>query len=345
MYFIEARNVNGAYAELVRTIRREGVLGGSRAGEVLALPAPVMLVTHRPQERVLLDERRDANPFLNLFEGLFHLAGRRDYMWIDRFRRNFSADYAEADGVGHGSYGWRWRHHFGFDQLDVIVEKLKKDPNDRRVVLQMWDPTGGEEEFQPGKMVPRVGGHDLTGSFADHPCNTSIFPRIVDGCLDLTVCCRSNDAIWGATGANAVQFSMLLEYLAGRIGVGVGKLYQLANNMHAYVSRMGKYGEPRFVKHNPDIYDDWDLHPTDIGDHWDHWDEDLRLFMEYVEDSTRPSSYTPVNFWFVDVALAMWRTHELFAFGDKKGALGNCSYIAAPDWRLACENWIKRRMK
>jgi hypothetical protein len=336
MYIIEARNVNGAYAELVRTIRREGVLGGSRAGEVLALPAPVMLVTHRPQERVLLDERRDANPFFHLFESLFLLAGRDDYTWLDRFVRNFSFSFGEADGHGHGSYGFRWRRHFGFDQLNIVVGKLKKDPNDRRVVISMWDPT----------VFAHNGADDLRVEARDIPCNTHIYPRIVGGCLDLTVCCRSNDAIWGATGANAVQFSMLLEYLAGRIGVGVGKLYQLANNCHAYTSRMSKYGEPQGRPYWPDAYDDPEpLATVPIGTDWEAWDDDLRWFMEKADSGEREPGRACKNHWFNDVASAMWLTHEAFRQGDKPGALVFAGLIDAPDWRLACENWIKRRMK
>jgi thymidylate synthase len=53
--------------------------------------------------------------------------------------------------------------------------------------------------------------------------------------LDLTVLCRSNDVVWGAYGANAVHFSVLQEYLAGRIGVDVGVMYQFSNNYHGYV--------------------------------------------------------------------------------------------------------------
>lgn len=345
MYLIEARNVNRVYAELVRLVRRGGVEQPSRAGQVLALPAPVMLVTHRPTERVLLDERRDANPFFHLFESLFLLAGRDDYTWLDRFVRNFSSSFGEADGRGHGSYGQRWRSHFGFDQLDVVVEKLRADPCDRRVVISMWDPSAydafeyqGEGDYQ----TVRDAADDLRGSFADHPCNTHIYPRIVNNTLDLTVCCRSNDAIWGAAGANAVQFSMLLEYLAGRVGVGVGRLYQLANNCHAYTARLDRYGEPEMFKYGPDPYHD--LSPTSIGTDWDHWDEDLRMFMEWTDNEDLTRLPVQTNLWFHQVVHNMWLAHGQFV-KDKTKMPVAVSAIAAPDWRLSCEQWIKRRMK
>lgn len=337
MYVIEGRNVNGVYAELVRLVRREGVKGESRGGDVLVLPAPVMLGTHRPQERVLLDVGRDANPFFHLFESLFLLAGRDDYTWLDRFVRNFSSSFAEKDGHGHGSYGRRWRSHFGFDQLDEVVRKLRADQNDRRVVISMWDPTtmvysyGGSDD---------KGANDLLAEARDVPCNTHIYPRIVNGALDLTVCCRSNDAIWGATGANAVQFSILLEYLSGRIGVQTGKLYQLANNMHAYTARLGRYGSPAMTKFSADPYEG--LNPTPIGVDWEHWDEDLRRFMEFTEGQ---ELFDYSNTWWWEVVHPMWDAHKLFSEGKKDFALDAVKTVAAPDWRQACEAWIRRRMK
>lgn len=339
MYVIEGRNVNDNYPALMKLIRAEGEEGPSRAGGVKALPSPVMLVTHRPMERVLFDEKREANPFFHLFEALFLLAGRDDYTFLDRFVHNFSSRFAETGGRGHGSYGIRWRSHFGFDQLDTIVEKLRADPYDRRVVLSMWDAS---RHTTPYPDDPE-GADDLRVSAQDVPCNTHIYPRVVGGRLDLTVCCRSNDAIWGATGANVVQFSMLQEYLAGRVGVGVGRLYQLANNMHAYTDRLDRYGVPETDRWGENIYDRFDVLPTPIGENWASWDLDLRMFMDWTENPDR--AMWPENTWFATVAAQMWAVHKLYSDGHKEDALNHCQSITADDWRIACQAWIRRRMK
>lgn len=52
--------------------------------------------------------------------------------------------------------------------------------------------------------------------------------------LDITVTNRSNDLIWGALGANYVTFSVLLEYMAARLGWGVGRYHHFSNNLHVY---------------------------------------------------------------------------------------------------------------
>ena len=111
----------------------------------------------------------------------------------------------EQDGLMWNHAG---DHATVFDQLQTCVHLLRENPGDRRVVISIWDPS-----------------RDLAEDVKDVPCNTHMYPRIREekGCpvLELTVCCRSNDIIWGATGANAVHFSFVQEWMAAQIGVGV----------------------------------------------------------------------------------------------------------------------------
>lgn len=38
------------------------------------------------------------------------------------------------------AYGYRWRNHFGRDQIRLAIEALREDPTDRRVLVSAWDP-------------------------------------------------------------------------------------------------------------------------------------------------------------------------------------------------------------
>lgn len=343
MHIITGRNVNEIYHKSINLVRTKGVLQPSRAGDVLAVPEPVVLETLRPMERVLLDPKRDANPFFHMMEALWMLAGRRDVTFLDRFVRDFSQRFGEEDGDGWGAYGHRWRKHFDnpylytspLDQLNVIIHKLKKDPLDRRVVIAMWDPSS-----------------DLTTEANDLPCNTHIYPRIVNGALDLMICCRSNDTIWGAAGANAVHFSFLLEYLAGRIGVGVGTLRQMTTNLHGYTATLAKVGEPStfdpYVQYTfPSTPQQSLLSTLPIGTDWEHWDEDLLYFLSIVEKHDwDPDKYKFRNEWFTRTAVPMWYSHAYWRLGHPKSAyLTIANQIEAPDWRLAAQQWLERRTK
>lgn len=355
MKVIWARGVNDAYVQGLALLRAEGIREDSRAGPVLVMPCPVTTVYERPTERVLLDPRRDANPFFHVFEACHMLAGRNDARWLDKFVRDFSSRFAEDDGNQHGAYGFRWRQHFDVeggghpalpDQLSEAVRLLRSNPSDRRVVLTMWDPVA-----------------DLGISKRDVPCNTHAYLRIRnpdergfedfgDGnivdydlrALDLTVCCRSNDAIWGAYGANAVHFSMLQEYLAGRIGVRVGRYYQCSNNFHVYEDVLAKVGEPTPLG-------DY-LGTAPIGQDWSCWDEDLVRFMAWTESEEpdqQPQEY-PRNPWFHGTAEPLFVAHHLWKRGAREHALEIVSDSAvwpsmAPDWRAAAVAWLERRMK
>lgn len=327
MLVIHSRNVNMNYLKSVAIIQSDGEIQESRAGKVLVMPHPVMTVTDMPQERVLLCPNRDANPFFHFFECLWMMSGSNDGRWLDKFVRDFSARFGDDAGIIHGAYGQRWRHWPGsvfstFCQLNTVVDLLRKNPLDRRVVISMWDPNA-----------------DLDESHRDVPCNTHMYPRIREEygvpVLDLTVCCRSNDIIWGATGANAVHFSFVQEWLAGKIGVAVGKLYQLSNNWHAYLSVLGSVGSPDIT----DPYERGMMAPYPIMEDPDTWDDDLDRFI--AEGDPVGRNYSNPFFW--DVAVPMWEAHSLWRQGRKSEALAEVTRVAASDWRLAAERWMERR--
>src|ERR1044072_3080995 len=268
MYLINAVNVNDAYLKGLELLHRVGEESDSRAGRVLVAPMPVVTSYLNPTQRVLFDKSRDANPFFHLMESLWMLAGQNDARWLDQFVGDFSARFGEKDGIQHGAYGYRWRHAFGFDQLTEVIKKLKANPSDRQAVIQMWDCSDYD---------------DLMGDWKDRPCNTHIYLRMrrgdVSWFLDITVCCRSNDVIWGAYGANAVHFSVLQEDLAKRIGDDghVGNYYQLSNNFHEYVDVLSKMhpSPSSMFKYLPD-----GRGSTPIVTNPQHFDSDVLAFVK-----------------------------------------------------------------
>src|SRR5690606_24922772 len=199
---IEARNVNDAWPQAIDYILSNGTRRQSRNGDVISVDVPVATVYQKPMERVLFDPVRDANPLFHLNEALWMLAGSDNAYWLDQFVGDFSKRFSEEGGRMHGAYGKRWRSWFysvtkgtSIDQLEEAIRLLDNDPYDRQVVISMWDA-----EADLG--VPGL---------KDRPCNTHIYLRadryapsdngIIDGAphyvhhLDMTVCCRSNDAV------------------------------------------------------------------------------------------------------------------------------------------------------
>lgn len=343
MHVIEARNVDEALYKGANYLAHHGRKETSRAGDVWVAPGPVTTVFTNPMDRVLFNPVRDANPFFHLFEALFYLAGRNDIKWLDQFISDFSARFAQPDGTLHGSYGYRWRHHFDMegggspflpDQLDTVVHLLMTNFQDRQAVLTMWDP------------VADLGYAGLK----DRPCNTHIYlrVRVIEGpplavptrrsVLDITVCCRSNDIIWGAYGANVVQFSILQEYLAARIGVGVGQYYQVSNNYHAYDATLK---DEYWQKEQPaDRY--LVANPTPIVTEPEAFDHDLEVFLQYPGDEQRKYN----NKFFHEVAVPLYKVHAAWkANKPGEGLMWARDMDPQGDWRMAVEQWLQRRLE
>lgn len=343
MLTINANHVDSALEQGLALLRQNGVWQNSRNGDVLVAPCPVMTINQRPMQRVSLSAKRNANPFFHLMEALWMLAGRNDSEFLNGFVGDFGKRFAETDGHLHGAYGFRWRCHFDLDaggdapvdQLDKAVELLKANPDDRRVVIAMWDPMS-----------------DLGVNLKDIPCNTHIYLRVraealrdygggppgpgpaSHRVLDLTVCCRSNDAVWGCHGANAVHFSVLQEYLAARIGVEVGVMYQLSNNYHVYRDIYNQM-YPLEEQRNSAL-----ISSTRIVTKPEDFDSDLH---EFFDDNWLQTDYN--NDFLTNVAVPLRRSYALWREGNREKARQVVHAEARPcDWAIAAGDWYDRKM-
>ena len=315
IYQITANTAPQALFELLTTMPGVARRNQSRNGEVFTVPYPTLLTIKDPTARVLFDPVRDANPFFHVMEFIWMMAGSDDVEFPGKFVKHYK-DYAEDDGHVHGAYGRRWRYHFDKDQILTAIKLLKANPKDRQVVLGMWDPDC-----------------DLDVLRRDKPCNTQIYLRADQGLLDMTVCSRSNDAIWGMLGANVVHMTMLHEFISVATQIPIGVYQVFANNLLVY---------PHMVKNFEDLWS----HPTK-HDHYqpDHWDEAYVQPDQLLLNGEEPSGFlraceqfiqTPYadhGYYFLNrVAKPM---HEAF-FNDK------ADNIDAADWDLACTEWLGR---
>lgn len=329
-YAVTARNVNGMLQEAMWALAINGVPGESRNGPTLVMPGPTLLTYRCPEERVLFNAVRNANPFFHLMESLWMLAGRNDVAFVEQFVKRMT-EFSDDGEVLHGAYGFRWRNWFAFDQLDSILEHLIEKPNTRRAVVSMWSPNG---DLAASEGVGGIDGKDV-------PCNTHIYFNIDDGALDMTVCNRSNDLVWGACGANAVHLSVLQEYLASSLGIEVGTYFQFTNNLHLYTERFAiedlklRYAaDDRYVAQGEERLGTFRL----ITCARSAWDDDLRKFMS---DPLGDTMYEDPFFNGVAAPMyAAWHEHKHSA--RHYAGVVTANAIAADDWRVACLEWLNR---
>lgn len=297
----------------------------SRNGPVKSLIVPVTTGYGSPRERVLLCPLRDANPFFHLFESLWMLGGSNDVEFLKRFNSTIQ-QFSDDGKTFHGAYGHRWRHHFSFDQIKQVVKELRYSITSRRAVLTMWDAYLDPE-------VALAGGKDV-------PCNTHIYFGLKDDALDMTVCCRSNDLVWGCYGANAVHMSMLHEYVSLAARLPMGKYYQMSNDLHVYEKHwllMDKLA----VAGIEDPYKEWNVSPwLWKGEDQDLFDLDVKRFLEnhlgddydtvFMNDIVRPMAN----------AFEHYHLDNPYAGAELLGDNPN-KY----DWLEAGRQWLLRRSK
>ena len=339
MQVVEARNVHQALPEVMHLLKTQGVHRDSRNGPVLKVDGPATIMYRQPRERVMFWPERDANPFFHMLEALWMLAGRNDLAFVASILPSM-ANFSDDGATFHGAYGHRWRCHFNFDQLFWIVDALQKNPDDRRQVLQIWDVKVD---------LNRPSGRDL-------PCNTHVYFAVNEGKLDMTVCNRSNDAVWGALGANAVHFSILQEYMAVQIGCEVGRYWQVTNNLHLYLDIHTDLMETMAARAFPSRqykiscpYEQNIVTTTPLIPSGDHikFDRDVRMLLDEGDAPLGTGD------WFVRrIASQMLRAIKVYKdkteSKKKRLVLAQNTVSLMPsnnDWTLAAQEWLARRAK
>ena len=213
------------------------------------------------------------------------------------------------------------------DQIEKAIRLLQYEPNTRRCVIAMWEPA-----------------YDLGKDSLDIPCNTHIYFKIRNDNLNMMVCNRSNDVIWGALGANAVHFSFLQEYIAANLEVGVGTYTHVSDCFHIYTD-------------NPV----WKLHKSvGTASYSRFYQEDATAMPLVQEPLTFDMNLT--NFmkddwheyrydepFFVSVAVPMRQTWDIYKRDQGRANWPTIAMtlekVLSRDWYLAATQWMKKRYK
>ncbi|MBI3334546.1 hypothetical protein HYZ97_03600 [Candidatus Pacearchaeota archaeon] len=107
------------------------------------------------------------------------------------------------------TYGNRIREHFGVDSLDLIVQRFKEDPVDRRGFMTTWD--NSTDIISPSQSDSSV------------PCLTDLYLFNHDEKLNLTASFRTHSAVSGWF-MNLYGLRGIQEYVAQRIGIEPGRI-------------------------------------------------------------------------------------------------------------------------
>lgn len=151
-------------------------------------------------------------------EQIWFISGARK---PEDFLRNFTKiwdNFTNPGNVVTVAYGYRWRKHFGRDQLGELIKLLTRDPSSRQGVVVTWDPSSDGLLGVPKKNVP---------------CPYTFTVNIIGNKLHLHNMVRSNDMILGFP-ADVAGFALLQVMLASRLNISPGVYSHSISNAHIY---------------------------------------------------------------------------------------------------------------
>lgn len=223
------------YLELLQEILENGVLVPNRTG-ISALTVPHMMIQHDMSLGFpLLTTKKMAWKMIRVeLEGF--IKGIHDKRWFqergctiwdewcnpkkvpagltDSERKEFQLHEPELGPI----YGVLWRNWQGKDQLKIIVDRLKTNPHDRRMLCSAWDAALLDQQALP-------------------PCHYSWYVTVTDRKLHLCWTQRSVDFTLGAP-FNIASYALLMHLLCKETGYEPGILTGFLMNCHIYESHI-----------------------------------------------------------------------------------------------------------
>mmetsp|Transcript_33021 Transcript_33021/g.51633 ORF Transcript_33021/g.51633 Transcript_33021/m.51633 type:complete len:516 (-) Transcript_33021:48-1595(-) len=203
-----------------------------------------------------------------------HLAEKDIHIWDGNGSREFldSLGLTDRKEMDLGPvYGFQWRHfgaeytdcdanydNKGIDQLKKIVQSLKENPNDRRMLLCAWNPVS----------IPKM---------ALPPCHVlSQFYVSSKGKLSCQLYQRSADMGLGVP-FNIASYALLTVLLAKCAGMEAGEFVHTLGDAHVYTNHIGPLEqqlqrEPRafpylhFNRH-PSVLEDYRIQDLELVDY------------------------------------------------------------------------------
>lgn len=237
-----------AYLDIVKNVLENGEKVSTRQGPAAYTIAGAIFEHEMSKGFPLLTTKK--MPFRLIGTELeFFINGITDKKWLIDHNNHIWDEWASPKKApyGHGAeskkrmleerdlgpiYGFQWRHFNakyesydtdyagkGIDQLKRLVEILKTNPRDRRMIVNAWNPLQLEEMGLP-------------------PCHYSFQVTTINGKLNLMWNQRSVDTMLGLP-FNIASYALLLHLLAKESGLKEGKLVGFLGDVHIFENHVG----------------------------------------------------------------------------------------------------------
>ncbi len=250
-----------SYLNIVKRVLDEGEEKGNRTDTRAIAVAGAMFEHDMSKGFPLLTTKK--MPFKVIGTELeFFIKGITDKQWLQERKCHIWDEWCNPKKVAYGHdaetkqkmmeerdlgavYGFQWRHYNasydsydtdytdkGVDQLKRVVNTLKTNPTDRRMIVMAWNPGMMDQMALP-------------------PCHYGFQVTVTNGKLNLLWNQRSVDVMLGLP-FNIASYAILLHLLAKETGLKEGKLIGFLGDVHIYVNHVE--GAREQLSRDPSLY-------------------------------------------------------------------------------------------
>lgn len=149
-------------------------------------------------------------------ELLWYFTADDSMNFIAKFSKMWSR-ISDNGRTSNSAYGDIIFQRYGFDQLEMVVALLKKNPGSKRAVINFNVPNVNKETTK------------------DEICTIMLQFYVRDGRLNCTGVMRSND-LWKGLPYDIIFFTILQKYVADRLSLKYGTYTHFAVSLHVYDS-------------------------------------------------------------------------------------------------------------
>ncbi len=250
-----------SYLEIVKKVLSEGTKKDDRTGTGTLAIAGAMFEHNMDKGFPLLTTKK--MPFKVIASELeFFIKGITDKQWLQERNNHIWDEWARPSKAPYGHdeaskkrmaeerdlgpvYGFQWRHFGakydsydtnytgqGTDQFRNLVEGIKNDPNNRRLIVNSWNASMLTDMGLP-------------------PCHYSYQVTVLNNRLNLLWNQRSVDTMLGLP-FNIASYALLLHLLAKETGLKEGKLVGFLADVHIYLNHID--GAKEQINRDPNQY-------------------------------------------------------------------------------------------
>jgi thymidylate synthase len=265
------------YLNLLDDILKNGVQKGDRTGTG-TLSVFGRMYRHDLSEGFPLLTTKKLHIKSILHELLWFLKGSTNIKYLKDNGISIWDEWATPEGELGPVYGSQWRAWKGIhgeiiDQVAVLIDGLRKNPNSRRHIINAWNVAYlPDENKSPQQNV-------VEGKMALSPCHVMYQFNVANGKLSCMLTQRSADAFLGLP-YNCASLSFLTHIVAQQCDLEPGEIIHSFGDLHLYLNHLEQAKlqltrEPRplpklVIKRKPDSIFDYKFDDFEIEGYAPH---------------------------------------------------------------------------